>query len=253
MLPHINLGNVKNVLLVMSGKGGVGKSFITASIAVALKELSYSVAIFDADIHGPSIPWILGIENTFLGVTVEGKLIPAEVNGIAIVSFELLLEHKEEPIAWRGPLKTRAIVEILSKTAWGSRDFLIIDMPPGVGDEHLTIIHLLKPLIKGAILVLTPGKLVEHIVKKAKKFLNEADIKLFGAILNMAYFQCPSCGKLHNLYGNYGIEDIEILMKIPIKPGISQAISEGKLLHYLYNDDSELLNEFVNLCKLILK
>ncbi|MEM2512562.1 MAG: P-loop NTPase, partial [Ignisphaera sp.] len=121
----------------MSGKGGVGKSFISASIAVALKELSYSVAIFDADIHGPSIPWILGIENTFLGVTVEGKIIPAEVNGIAIVSFELLLEHKEEPIAWRGPMKTRAIVEILSKTVWGSRDFLIIDMPPGVGDEHL--------------------------------------------------------------------------------------------------------------------
>lgn len=253
MLPNINIGNIGNVLLVMSGKGGVGKSFISASIAIALKELGFTVAILDADIHGPSIPWILGVENAFLGVTVEGKLVPAEVNGIAIVSFELLLEHKEEPIAWRGPLKTRAIVEILSKTIWGSRDFLVVDMPPGVGDEHLTIVHILKPWIKGAVLVLIPGRLVEHIVKKAKKFLNEANVRLLGAILNMAYFQCPSCGKIHKLYGDHGLEDLGIIMEIPIKPELSRAISEGKLMQYLYNDDRELLNKFVNICQKILK
>ncbi|MEM1645467.1 MAG: P-loop NTPase [Ignisphaera sp.] len=253
MLPHISIGNIGNVLLVMSGKGGVGKSFVSASIAIALKELGFSVALLDADIHGPSIPWILGIENTFLGVTVEGKLIPVEVNGIAVVSFELLLEHKEEPIAWRGPLKTRAIVEILSKTIWGSRDFLIVDMPPGVGDEHLTIVHILKPWIKGAILVLTPGRLVAHIVKKARKFLSEANVKLLGAILNMAYFQCPSCGEIHKLYGIYGFEDLRILMEIPIKPELSQAIGEGRLIQYLYNDDRELLKKFIDVCKEILK
>lgn len=253
-LVYTNLKDVKNIILILSGKGGVGKSFIASSLAIALKELGYSVGLLDIDIHGPSIPWILGIENTFMGISIDGKLIPPEVNGIAVVSFELMLEHKDSPIVWRGPLKTRAITEILMKTKWGLRDFIIVDMPPGMGDEHLTIIHILKPWVKGGILVLTPGKLVEHVVRKTKKFLDEAGVRLLGAILNMAYFRCANCGSIHKLFGDYGDSYVEILLEIPINPMLSQAIGDGKLLDYLYNHDKELLNMFTGLCsKLIQK
>uniref|UniRef100_A0A7C2ZVG0 Iron-sulfur cluster carrier protein n=1 Tax=Ignisphaera aggregans TaxID=334771 RepID=A0A7C2ZVG0_9CREN len=251
MLPRIDIGSVKHVILVMSGKGGVGKSFISASIALALKELGLSVGILDADVHGPSIPWLLGIENTFMGATVDGKIVPVEVSGIAVASFELMLEKRDEPIAWRGPLKTRALMEVLAKTSWGPRDFIVVDMPPGTGDEHLTIIHVLRPWIRGSILVLTPGKLVEHIVAKARKFLAEAGVDLLGAVLNMAFFQCPTCGSIHRLYGEYSPRNLEILAEIPVKPGLSRAINDGKLIDYLYSEDRELMAAFVVMCRSI--
>lgn len=247
-----SLEDIKNTILVLSGKGGVGKSFVAASLAIALKELKYRVGLLDIDIHGPSIPWILGVESLFIGVSIEGRLIPPEVNGIAIASFELMIEHKDSPIVWRGPMKTRAIIEILSKMKWGPRDFLIVDMPPGMGDEHLTIIHVLKPHIKGALLVLTPGKLVQHIVKKTKTFLDEVGIRLFGAILNMAYFKCPNCGSIHKPYGEYQANDVDILMEIPIKPKLSRAISNGRLIEYLYQDDVDLLKMFMDVCTKII-
>lgn len=239
--------------MILSGKGGVGKSFVSVAIATALKELGYSVGILDVDIYGSSTPWILGIENSHIGVTLDGKLIPAKVNEIAIMSFELLLEHKESPIVWRGPLKTRAIIDIIYRILWGYKDFLVVDMPPGIGDEHLTVIHMLRPWIKGAILVLTPGKLVKHIVNKTRRFLKEAGIELLGAIINMAYFRCPICGSIHKLYGDYDIEDLDTFIEVPISPVLSQAINNGKLVDYLYNEGKELLEGFINLCRLLVR
>lgn len=246
-----NLRSVKNVVAVMSGKGGVGKSFVSAALAIALKELGYGVAILDADVHGPSIPWILGAESGFMGATVEGYITPLEVNGIAIASFELLLDRRESPIVWRGPLKTRAIIELVSKTKWGFRDFIIVDMPPGTGDEHLTIAQLLKPFVKGAILVLTPGDLVAHVVKKAEEFMRISGIRLLGAVVNMAYFKCPVCGTIHKIFGEYRVEGVNILAEIPIKPELSQALNEGRLIDYLKNDDKELLKIFTEAAKTI--
>lgn len=249
----MNLKDVRNVIAILSGKGGVGKSFVSAIIAIALKELGYSVGILDVDIYGSSIPWILGIEDSQIGVTLDGKLIPAKANDIAVVSFELLLEHRESPIVWRGPLKTRAIIDLLYKIQWGYRDFLVIDMPPGIGDEHLTVIHMLKPWIKGAILVLTPGNLVKHIISKTRKFLEEAYINLLGAIVNMAYFRCPHCGSIHKLYGDYHVGDVDILMEVPLYPRLSEAINNGKLIDYLYNEGKELLEKSIEICRLIVK
>lgn len=245
----IDLKDVKNIVIVMSGKGGVGKSFVSATLAIALRELGLSIGIFDVDIHGPSVPWILGAEDRFMGLSINGKLIPPEINGIAIASFELLLEHRESPIVWRGPMKTRAIIEIMSKIRWGQRDFVIVDMPPGIGDEHLTIIHILRPWIKGAILVSTPSKLVEHIVKKTKKFLDNINVKLLGLVLNMAYFQCTNCGLIHKLYGDHIYIDTTII-EIPLDPKISHAIDNRRLLEYLSTDGKELLKKFIELCKI---
>lgn len=251
VLESTKMKDVKNVLIVMSGKGGVGKSFVATSTAIAMKNLGYSVAIFDADVHGPSIPWILGIEDKFMGVSIDGGLIPQEVDGIAVVSFELLLSQKNSPIAWRGPLKTRALIELITRTEWGVRDFVIVDMPPGTGDEHLTIVHLLKSLIKGAILVLTPGKLVAHVVDKTRQFLRTVNVDLIGVVLNMSYFKCSICGTIHRIYGEID-RNLEILAEIPIKPELSEALDKGKLIEYLKYDE-ELLILFTNLCNTILR
>ncbi|MEM1683636.1 MAG: P-loop NTPase [Ignisphaera sp.] len=252
-IESLNLKNIRNVVIVMSGKGGVGKSFVATSLAIAFKNLGYSVAILDADIHGPSVPWILGIEDRFMGISIEGNLVPQEVDGIAVASFELLLSQKDNPIVWRGPLKTRAIIELVTKTMWGNRDFMIVDMPPGTGDEHLTIIHMLRSIIRGALLVLTPGNLVAHIVNKVRSFLKNTNVDLLGAILNMSYFRCPVCESIHKIYGEINLSETPILAELPIKPELSHALNEGKLLEYLQKQDKDLLAVFINLCHNILK
>ncbi|MEM0311209.1 MAG: Mrp/NBP35 family ATP-binding protein [Ignisphaera sp.] len=246
-----NLKDVRNIVAVMSGKGGVGKSFVSAALAIAFRELGYSVAILDADIHGPSIPWMLGVESGSMGASIDGSIVPLDVDGIAVASFELLLPSRESPIVWRGPLKTRAILELVSKTSWGYRDFMVVDMPPGTGDEHLTIAQFLKPFVKGAVLVLTPGDLVLHVVRKAREFLKGVGIDLLGAIVNMAYFRCPVCGTIHKIFGEYSAEDIQILAEIPIKPELAQAINRGEIIKYLKSFDRELLETFIEVAKKI--
>jgi ATP-binding protein involved in chromosome partitioning len=221
----------------MSGKGGVGKSLIASSLAIGLSTKGYSVAVLDADIHGPSIPWIMGLEDRHISIDNDGFITPIEIENIAIISIELLLLNKNMPLIWRGPLKTRAILELLSKTKIGKRDYLIVDMPPGTGDEPLTIAQNLKDKIIGAILVTIPGDLVKHVVTKAEFFLKELNIPLLGIVINMAYFKCPICNTVHKLFGEVDIDHKNIIAEIPIDPTLAQAINNGKLLKYLKEDN----------------
>ncbi len=232
------LSSVRHVVAVLSCKGGVGKSLVSASIAIAVAHMGKKVAILDADIHGPSIPWILGIENSYLGSTIEGKIIPVEVDGIAVVSLELLLEDRSQPIVWRGPLKTRTLIQLVTSTNWGPRDLMIIDLPPGTGDEALTIAHAFSKKLDGVILVATPGEMVRHVVTKAKRFAELLGIPLIGLVLNMAYLTCPHCGKTIELFGpRKPIEGVELLGEIPLDPALAKAVDESKLREYLSQDN----------------
>ena len=231
------LSEVRNIIAVLSGKGGVGKSIIASALAVGLSMKGYRVALFDADFHGPSIPWILGVENSYLGVTLEGKLIPIELNNLAIISIELLLNDKNAPIIWRGPLKARTILDLMTKTLWGKRDYLIVDLPPGTGDEALTIAQYLRIKPLSAILVLTPGSMVSHIVTKAKEFVKVLGVPLLGAVINMSYFECPVCGTKHYIFGNVDLKDVDILAEIPIDPALAQAVEKSQFVEFMKSDN----------------
>jgi len=232
------LKGIRHVIVVLSGKGGVGKSFIASSLAIGLRLLGRSVAIFDADIHGSSIPWIFGLREHFLGVTIEGKIVPASVNGISILSIELLMQDREQPLIWRGPLKTRTILQLLTSTLWGSHDYLIVDLPPGTGDEPLTIAQFLKTKISGAILVTTPGRLVTHIVAKAKRFVEILNIPLLGIVVNMAYFKCRKCGAEYRAFEmpNLGVR---ILAEIPLDFDLERAIEDSKLYEFIESSNTD--------------
>jgi len=233
------LKDVKNIIMVLSGKGGVGKSIVASSLAVSLRMMGRSVAILDADFHGPSIPWILGVEGRYVGATLEGKLVPVEVGGIGVVSVELMLNVRTTPIIWRGPLKARAITDLLSQTLWGSRDYLIVDLPPGTGDEPLTIAQQLKVRPLAAVLVLTPGHMVKHIVMKAKEFLNLLEVPLLGVVANMSYFRCPKCGAVTNIFGTLDVGPDEVIAEIPVDQELAVAVERSQLIDYITNNNGE--------------
>lgn len=224
---------IKQVIPVMSGKGGVGKSLMTASLALAMKELGEDVAILDADLHGPSIPWLMGVVNESMGVAGEGRILPVVADGVGIVSVDLALERKDTPLAWRGPIKTRAILDLLALTDWGRTEYLLVDLPPGTGDEALTILRYLKPRLGGAVLVTIPGGLVKHVVQKAVNFLRIVGAPLLGLVINMAYFRCPVCGTRHDIFGEIMIPpNIKVLAEIPIDPELANHVSRGMLREY---------------------
>ncbi len=254
MMEEVNraLKDVRHCIAVLSGKGGVGKSLISASLAIALRNMGKRVAILDADMHGPSIPWILGVENSYLGATIDGKIIPVEVNGIGVVSLELLLEDKAQPVVWRGPLKTRTMIQLITSTLWGQRDYLIVDLPPGTGDEALTIAQVLKDKLSGVILVATPGAMVRHIVTKAKRFAEMLEIPLLGVVMNMAFFKCPKCGATIDIFGSKdSIEGVEVLGELPIDPDLAKAVETSSLFDYLAkeNESSKRIREIA--CRVV--
>ncbi len=234
-----NLESVKHVIAVISGKGGVGKSFISSAIAISLWLKGRKVAILDADVHGPSIPWIFGLNDRYVGATIDGRLVPPDIGGLAIMSIELLLENRRSPVIWRGPMKTRALIDLASRTLWGERDYLIVDLPPGTGDEPLTIAQSMKSKLRGVVLVMTPGEMVSHIVSKAREFARILGIELLGAVLNMSYLRCPMCGAVIKPFGEPVIEDVEVLCEIPIDPELAKAINSGKLVEFIAKSESE--------------
>jgi len=221
--------DVKHVIIVMSGKGGVGKSITAASLAIVLREKGYRVSLLDADVHGPSIPWLMGVEETHLYADDSGKIIPVDAEGVGVVSVELAMEKREFPTIWRGPLKTRAVLDLLGMVGWGALDFLIVDLPPGTGDEPQTVARYLSHINMGALLVLTPGRMVAHIVKKAKNFAKAVGVGIIGAVVNMAYFRCPYCGHVTKVFGDIGELDVNILAELPLDPAVSQKADEGRL------------------------
>lgn len=229
--PH-ELSNIKKVIGIVSGKGGVGKSMIASMLAVAMKRRRYNTAILDADITGPSIPKTFGISK---------KVIPSELGlfpiksktGIEIMSINLLLENETDAVIWRGPLISNIVKQFWTDVIWGDVDFMFIDLPPGTGDAPLTVFQSIA--VDGLIIVTSPQELVSMIVSKAAKMAQIMNIPIIGIIENMAFFKCPDCGKEHKIFGDSNIDkialkyDLEILAHLPIDPKLAEACDKGMM------------------------
>ena len=228
-----NLASFKYRIVVISGKGGVGKSFVSSMLALALAEIGKNVALFDADIYGSSIPQLLGLQSVRLQADEEGRILPAEGPlGLRVVAMNLIVDAPETPIVWRGPLASRAIIELMAKVKWGSGDYLVVDMPPGTGDIAITIAQLM-PRETYAIVVTAPNILSEVVVAKAINFAISTNLRLLGIVENMSYFKCPHCGRETSIMGKIGGEHLAskynttVLIKIPLDPYINEAIDRG--------------------------
>ena len=227
--PMNQFSNVKKVIGVVSGKGGVGKSFVTASLACAMKKAGYQVGIMDADITGPSIPKMLGVHGQIVGD--ERGMIPMEAeNGIKVMSVNLLLDHEEDPVIWRGPVIASAVKQFWEEVSWGDVDFMFVDMPPGTGDVPLTVFQSLP--LDGIIIVSTPQSLVSMIVQKAVSMAQRMDIPVLGMVENMRFIKCPDCGKEIPLFGSDDAVDstnVPVLERIPLDPKVAAACDAGSL------------------------
>ena len=227
------MARVKHKIMIMSGKGGVGKSTITANLAAALAKRGYRVGILDSDIHGPSIPKILGIQGKH-PQKAETGITPLTTNhGVKVISMDLFLSSSEDPLIWRGPLKMKAIRQLLSDVDWGELDYLLVDLPPGTGDEPINIAQLM-PEMDGALIITAPSALSQHVVRKAVTMAQRMRIPIVGIIENMSGFRCPNCGTEIYLFGKDGGQkaaeelNIPFLGRIPMDPEIVKYEDRGK-------------------------
>ena len=225
--------NVKKVIGVVSGKGGVGKSLVTSLSAITMARKGHKTAILDADITGPSIPKILGIHTQVTG-TEQGIIPKATLtNGIKIMSTNLLLDNDTDPVVWRGPVIANAVKQFWQEVIWGDVDYMFIDMPPGTGDVPLTVFQSLP--VDGIIIVTSPQELVSMIVTKAVKMAEMMNVPVLGLVENMSYFHCPDNGKDYQIFGDSHIEEIaqqyhlDVLAKLPIDPQIAAHCDGGTL------------------------
>ena len=229
------LAAIKHRLMVMSGKGGVGKSTVSANLAWALAKRGYKVGLLDADIHGPNIPLMLGVEGKRLAMSPEG-IEPLEVTpGLKVVSMSFLLQNSDTPVIWRGPLKMGALRQFLSEVNWGDLDFLIVDLPPGTGDEPLSIAQLIGKL-DGSIVVTTPQDVALLDSRKSVNFSRKVGVPVLGIIENMSGFVCPHCGKEVDLFKKGGGEkasrelNVPFLGRIPVDTQVVGLGDEGRPL-----------------------
>lgn len=226
--------NIKYKVAVLSGKGGVGKSTITANLAVALASRGRPnlIGVLDADITGPSIPKILGVRGGHLNAGPAGIFPVFGPLGIKVVSMDFLLPSDETPVIWRGPLKSVAIRQFLSDVVWGELEYLLIDLPPGTGDEALSIMQFI-PKVSGVIIVTIPSEVSQLVVKKAVTFTHELKAPIVGIIENMSGFVCPNCGSIINIFkvggGEKIAEELKVpfLGKIPLDPRICETSDDG--------------------------
>ena len=223
--------DIKHVIGVVSGKGGVGKSFVTSSLAAALAKKGYKVGILDADITGPSIPKMFGLHGQVVGD--ESGMRPLETpEGIRIMSINLLMENEEEPVIWRGPVIAGVVKQFWSETVWGDLDYLFVDMPPGTGDVPLTVFQSLP--VNGIVIVTSPQELVQMIVKKAYHMAQAMDIPVLGVVENFSYLECPDCGRKISVFGESHIEEtaaelgVEVLGRLPLNPSYAGMADEGR-------------------------
>lgn len=229
------LSSVKKVIAVVSGKGGVGKSLVTALLAVKLQREGHQTAILDADITGPSIPKMFGIQAHAQG-TEQGIFPEKSAIGIDLMSINLLLENAADPVLWRGPMIAGVVKQFWSNVIWHNIDCLLVDMPPGTGDVPLTVYQSLP--VDGIVVVATPQELVEMIVAKAIKMAEMMNVPILGLVENMSYVACPDCGKKISLFGESHVESLaqqmglRVLAKIPVDPKLAEACDAGKIETY---------------------
>jgi len=249
-----NMSKIKHKILVLSNKGGVGKSFIAVNLACSLSEKGFKVGILDADLHGPSVAKMLGFEGKRLQGNSEG-IIPMGISpNLIAFSMASLIENSDAPLIWRGPLKMMALKQFLGEVGWGNLDFLIIDSPPGTGDEPLSICQLI-PELEGGVIVTTPQGVALLDSRKCVNFLRKLKIPILGIIENMSGLKCPHCGKNIDLFKSGGGEksakefSVPFLGKIPIDINMVNSTDEGKPYIFQYKDSetAKIFNQAVEL------
>ena len=239
------MSNIGKVIGVVSGKGGVGKTLVSSLLAVSMKKLGKNVGILDADITGPSVPKAFGVHDK--ADACEFGIIPVKSKlGIDVMSVNLLLENESDPVVWRGPVIAGVVKQFWTDVIWKDIDYLFVDMPPGIGDVPLTVFQSLP--VDGIVIVTSPQELVSMIVEKAVKMAKLMNIPIIGIIENMSYFECPDCGKRHNIYGESHIEEIAaqynipVLAKLPICTELAKQCDQGTVELF----EGDWLNEAVN-------
>jgi len=235
------LKNIKHKIIVMSGKGGVGKSFFASNLSMAIASLNKSVGLLDVDFHGPSAPRMLGISGTRLFGTENGIEPAIGPFGIKVVSIDFIVPDDSSPIVWRGAIKHNAIRQFLADVNWGELDYLVIDMPPGTGDEPLSIVQLINK-IDGALIITIPSNVSASIVKRSIRFAKEMSIPVIGLVENMSYFHCPDSGKSYFIFGKDSTEKlakemgVDLVGKIPLDPRIAESNDIGEPFFFKYPD-----------------
>ena len=226
---------IKKVVGVVSGKGGVGKSFVTASLANEMAAKGYRVGILDADITGPSIPRMYGLKGA--AMADDNGIYPMLTeNDIKIMSINLLLPQEDSPVIWRGPVIANMVKQFWTDVVWGELDYLFVDMPPGTGDVPLTVFQSLP--VDGIIVVTSPQELVSMIVEKAVKMAEMMNIPVLGLVENMSYLKCPECGKEIPVFGKSKVDDVagdhglDVLGKLPIDPKLAEACDRGRIEYF---------------------
>lgn len=241
--------NIKHVIGVVSGKGGVGKSFVTSSLAVNMAKQGYKVGILDADITGPSIPKMFGAHEQVVG-DENGNMIPFETpEGIKLISVNLLMDDEEAPVIWRGPVIAGVVKQFWNETVWGDIDYMFVDMPPGTGDVPLTVFQSLP--VDGIVIVTSPQELVNMIVKKAYNMAGLMHVPVLGIVENFSYLKCPDCGREIKLFGESNIDEtakelgVEVLGKLPLDTSYAQTADKGEF----YTIDNNYLDKAVEVLK----
>ena len=245
------LGRIRHKIVVLSGKGGVGKSTVAVNLAVALATSGRSVGLLDVDIHGPSVPTMLGLEEARVHEE-RGEIVPVQLGGLKVLSLGFLLRNQDDAVIWRGPMKMGVIKQFLSEVSWGDLDYLVIDSPPGTGDEPLSVCQLIGNL-DGAVIVTTPQKVAAVDVRKSISFCRQLEVPVLGVVENMSGFVCPKCGEVTPILlaggGRRIAEDMRVpfLGSIPIDPKVAQSCDEGRpfIQHYSESPTAGIMREII--------
>jgi len=251
-----SLTRIKNKIMIMSGKGGVGKSSVSVNLAIALAEKGFNVGLMDVDIHGPDIPRMLGLSG-MMSANTEKKLEPMRYSGnLKAVSIESLMSEKDDAIIWRGPMKHGVIRQFIGEVEWGALDYLIIDSPPGTGDEPLTVAQLINDAL--AVIVTTPQEIALADVRKSINFCKTVNMNVLGIVENMSGYVCPHCGKTTDIFGRGGGErtamqtGLKLLGRIPFDPNLVKCGDAGLSYQQQYAD-SPVSKAFLSIAEEITK
>ena len=232
LVPQNEFSDIKHVIGVVSGKGGVGKSLVTSLLAANMQKQGYKTAVLDADVTGPSIPKAFGINTKATG-SAAGIIPELSKTGIEVMSVNLLLQDETEPVVWRGPVIAGTVKQFWEDVVWNDVDYMFVDMPPGTGDVPLTVFQSIP--VDGIVIVTSPQELVSMIVEKAVKMAKLMNIPILGIVENMSYFECPDCGKRHSIYGESHIAEIAsqygipVLAQLPIDPELAKHSDQGTI------------------------
>lgn len=249
------LDKVKHIILVLSGKGGVGKSTVSTQLALILKDQDLKVGLLDIDLCGPSVPYLLQLEDQNIHQSEEGwiPVYTDQKQNLAVMSIGFLLNNRNSSVVWRGPKKTAMVKEFLTKVCWGDLDYLIIDTPPGTSDEHITVMEQLKEVqCDGAVIVTSPQEVAIEDVRKEITFCNKTNIPIIGIIENMSSFVCPNCQECTNIFSSGGGAALATLTKLPLlgvlpfDMRVNQVTHQASTVSIPETTAAKVFNEIVN-------